>query len=451
MNQLISDAQQYVQQSEQQSRRALNEFMQTKLSNLSINGHIYLNEDFIRLSVYPATTLSLFNFLSDDDISVPIAIDQAVYYFNSSLLTVITRGYGSQTIIPDTLQLQNTNLTLTVNLQNVSTLVVTYTGDWVIDTTTISLQAIYHHHSGIVNFTAQLSSFSVNLQSLVNDIAGITLPSVLSGTISITDFVISGSATSRLDVRLYVTATIGSTKVYIIYQKDTHSISKKAVAVEMSNIRFSSILQDTTGLDITQIPYFGFVSVNIGLTIATTRINDLPDNFFPTGSLLSKTGDSIKENVTAIVLFGFSPVAIRVCYCNGFPSFQPVIPGGISVNDLLSALPNVDISSIPLPPGIGSFPQLRIDTFSFDLQLGTIMINIDYPNSLNFFDGFLRIDNPLPIFNISKLGVKLDILGDLSISGIDFTTSISLDAALRKYLLTANVNVPPITSLISPL
>ena len=219
----------------------------------------------------------------------------------------------------------------------------------------------------------------------------------------------------------------------------------------MSNIQFSSILQDTTGLDITQIPYFGFVSVNIGLTIATTRINDLPDNFFPTGSLLSKTGDSIKENITAIVLFGFSPVAIRVCYCNGFPSFQPVIPGGISINDLLSALPNVDISSIPLPPGIGGFPQLRIDTFSFDLQLGTIMINIDYPNSLNFFDGFLRIDNPLLIFNISRLGVKLDILGDLSISGIDFTTSISLDAALRKYLLIANVNVLPITSLISPL
>ena len=449
MNQLVSNAQTHVQRSAQQSRRALREFMQMKLNAFNSTGYINLTDESIQLRVDPAASLNLVNFLSGGTVSPPITIDQAIYHFDSSVLTLTTRGYGSQTIIPDTLQLQNTFLSLRVNIQNASTLEIVYTGDWVIDTTTISLRVVYHRQLGIVNFTAQLSSFSINLQNVVNGIAGITLPSALSGRVSISNFVVSGSVTSSLGVRLYVTASSGNTTVYVIYQKDANSLPKKAVAVEMSNIRFSSILRDTTGLSITQIPYFGSISVNIGLSIATTRINDLPSNFFTTGSLLSKMGNRIKENVTAIVRFGFSPVAIKFCYCSGFPSFQPEIPGGISINDLLSAIPSVDISRIPLPPSIGSFPQLRIETFTLNLQLGTITVNIDYPNSLNFFDSILRIDNPIPTFTISSLGVNFNIIGNLTISGIDLRTSISLDTILNKYCLAAEVHALPINSLIS--
>ncbi len=449
VDQLVSNARTHVQLSAQQPKRALTEFMQMKLNALSDTSYINVTENYIELMVDPATSLSVVNFLSGDTVSPSITVDYASYDFDSSVLTLITRGYGSQTVIPDTLQLQDTFLSLRVNLQNASTLEIAYTGDWVIDATTISLQVVYHRQSGNVSFSAQISSFSINLQTIVNSIAGIALPSALSGSVSISNFVVSGSVTSSLGVRLYVTATSGSTAVYIIYQKDANSLSKKAVAVEMSNIRFSSILEDTTGLDITQIPYFGSISVNIGLSIATTRINDLPSNFFTTGSLLSKMGNRIKENVTAIIRFGFSPIAIKFCYCSGLPLFQPEIPGGISINDLLSAIPNVDIGSIPLPPGIGSFPQLRIETFALDLQLGTILVNINYPNSLNFFDSILRINNPIPIFTISNLGVKLNIIGNLTISGIDLRTSISLDTALNKYCLTAEVGALPISSVIS--
>ena len=53
--------------------------------------------------------------------------------------------------------------------------------------------------------------------------------------------------------------------------------------------------------------------------------------------------------------------------------------------------------------------------------------------------------------DISSLGVQLDLFGDLSISGIDFATSISLDTSLNKYILIARVNVLPVTNLISQL
>ena len=425
--------------------------MQMKLNNLSSHGQVTLTEESIHLVVDPASTLSLFNFLNRGNVSLPITLQQVSYYFDSSVLTVDTRGYGSQMIIPNVVQLRNTHLSFSVNLQNISTLVVTFTGDWAIDRTTIAIQAVYHHQSGVVDFEADLSSFTLNLQRLANDVVGISLPSSVSGTLSISELSILGKVTASSDIRLYIIARISSTKVFIIYQKDANQAAKKAVAVEILNIRFGSLLQDTTGLDITEIPYFGSVSVNIGLTIATTRITDLPDNFFATCSLLNKTGNRIDTNVTAIISFGFSPVAIKMCYCGGFPSFQPIIPGGISVNNLLSAIPNINVGTILLPPGISGFPQLRIDSFVLDLQLRKISVNIDYPNSLNFFDGLLRLDDLLPVLNISTLGVQLAFLGELSISGIDFSTIISLDAALNKYLLTARVDILPITSLITQL
>ena len=297
--------------------------------------------------------------------------------------------------------------------------------------------------------TAQFPDITIDLQSLANSIVGITLPSTLSGTISISDLSLSGTVTSTNDVQLIVTATSGSTDIYIIYQKEGASTAKKAIAVEISNVRLSSIFQDATRLDITQVPYFGSINANIGLTIATTNIDNLPDDLFATSSLLSMNGNSIEGSFTAFIVFGFSTATVKVHYSGGAPSFQPVSPASISVNDLLSAIPGVDVSSIPLPSGIGGFPQLRIDSFVLDLQTRAILFTISYPNSLTYFDGLLRVDNPMLTINASRQGVEIDIDGDLSISGSGFAVTIDRDEASNNYVLTANADELPITNLVS--
>ena len=117
--------------------------MQRKLNALSSHAQIDLNEESVQLTADPTATLNLFSFLSGgSDVSLPITLEQVTYHFESSELSIITRGYGSQTIIPDLLQLQNSGLSLTVNLQDVNTLAITFTGDWVVGGTTISLQTV---------------------------------------------------------------------------------------------------------------------------------------------------------------------------------------------------------------------------------------------------------------------------------------------------------------------
>ena len=127
----------------------------------------------------------LYRYLTEDTL-LPITLQQVSYHFSSSVLTVVTQGYGSQTIILNALQFENTYLTFTVNVQNASSLVANFTGDWMIDTTTISLQAVYYHQSGVTKIDVEFSTLTINLQTLENDV-GISLPSVIGGTLSISD------------------------------------------------------------------------------------------------------------------------------------------------------------------------------------------------------------------------------------------------------------------------
>lgn len=243
--------------------------------------------------MHPSATVNLFRFLGSRNTSLPIMLEQVTYHFTSYALTLSSREYGSQILIPDFLQVQDTKISLSVNAINFTTLVVNYTGDWVIDTTTISLQATYKRQSQTVDFSARLSSFVINLQRLAKRVVSITLPNALSGTISVSDLTVSGTSTSH-GVRFYVTTKSGGTSVYFIYQKDSNSVTaKKAVALEFSNVQFSSVIQDMIGLNLAKIPYFGSTKIlRIGLISATSPISDLPSELFTTGSLLHERDSS---------------------------------------------------------------------------------------------------------------------------------------------------------------
>ena len=447
INNLISEAKENAQQN---LKDALRDLIQTKLSSLSSHGDITLSEESIQLTVDPAATPSLFSFLSGGDVSLPITLEQVIYCFESLELTVDTRGYGSQTIIPNVLDLENIVLSFTVNLQDVNTLRVTFSGDWVFGSTLIPIEAVYNHGSGNTDATAQISDINVDLQLLANDVAGIPLPSALRGSATIPDLTVSGTVTSSGDIQLIVSTTDGDTQVYIIYTKEAGSTAKKAIAVEFSNIQLSSVFSDLTDLDISDIPYFGSAVVpTIGLTFSTAVIEDLPEDVFANSLLLSTNGNSVEEDLTAFILFDFTNDPIKLHYSGGTPTFVPANPGSLSVNSLISAIPSFDLSSIPLPPGVSGLLQLSIDTFVLDIQARSIQIAASYPDSLTFFDGFLTVENPMVIIEGSHQGVKLDVDGDLSISGSGFDVTIERDEESGDYVLAAQADVLPITGLIN--
>ena len=428
---------------------ALIDFLNDKINSFTSFGEITVDLDHIELVVDPSSTLDIFTLLPfSSQLPLPaISLERVAYTYANTQLEVSTRGYGTQTIIPDVLELENIALSLVVELNDVNTLVVTFTGDFVVGGATIPVEVIYTHASSDVTVTADVPGFTINFQSVATELVGLDLPSSLDASISIPDFSINGMVTSSGERELVISATGGDIHVYIIYKKaDT---TGKAIAVEIANIELASVLNDVTGLDISDIPFVGSVVLpTIGLTYSTQDINGLPEDIFANSPLLSNLGSSVEKDFTAYIKFDFSDDPIRLHYSGGIPTFSPAQPGSLDVNSLLSAIPGVDISSIPLPPGVSGLLDLSVDAFAIDIAAKSVEIAVSFPETLTFFDGFLTIENPAIFVIISTQGVKIDVDGDLSISGSGFDVSIALDEDSGDYILTASADELPITSLV---
>ena len=447
LNQLVNDAAQNIVTDLQ---NALFDYVQETINDFAGSyGATMISADHIEFTVDPTSTLDLFQVFpfGSSNLLPAIGLERVMYTYDTSELVVDTRGYGSQTIIPGVLQLENVALSFTIRLLELSSLEVAFRGQFLLGGATVAVNAISMLSSGEVMVGAMVSELDINLQSAATQLTGLDLPSALDGQIAIPEFIISGTATSD-EKELIISATGGDVHVYLVYKKANQA--KKAIAVELtSSIELASVLSDVTGLDISGIPYFGTaVLPTIALTYATDSI-ELPDDVFANSPLLSDLGNTIEEDFTALILFDFSDDPIRLHYSGGLPSFQPASPGSLSVNSLISAIPSVDLSSIPLPPGVGGVLDLSIDEFVLNIQDRSIKIAASYPGSLTFFDGFLTIDNPTIVVEASTQGVTVDVDGDLSISGSDFDASIERDEASGDYVLSAQATELPITSLIS--
>jgi hypothetical protein len=219
----------------------------------------------------------------------------------------------------------------------------------------------------------------------------------------------------------------------------------------MSNIGLASVLNDVVGLDISGIPYFGTTVIpTIALTFATENIAGLPDDTFANSPLLNTLGNIVEKNLTALIHFSFSENPIKLQYSgNRFPTFSPATPGSVNLQSLISAIPNFDLNSVPLPPRVSSLLHLGIDEFILDLSKKTVIIAVRYPGSLTFFDGLMSVDYPKVKAEGPTGGINIDIDGDLSISGSHFNVSIERDEQSGKYILHAQAEDLPITRLIS--
>ena len=405
------------------------------------------------ITVIPAGNLDLFSLLimNGGAVSLPVQIplQELIYNFGSSELTVITGGYGSQTIIPDVLELQDITLILTAVLPDVNTLTVMFSGNWVFGSTPIPIEAIYSHGSRSIDVTAEVPMLTIDLQMLASDVTGLSLPGALGGSLTIPDLTVSGSVTSSGDVELIVSTIGDDRQIYVIYTKQAGATAKKAIAVEVSDIQLSSILSDVTGLDISGIPYFDSIVPTIGVTFSTAPIDGLPQSIFADSRLLSSNGNIVEEDLTAYILFEFTSDPIKLRYSGGLPTFQPATSGSLDVNSLISAIPSLDLNNIPLPPGVDGLLGLSIDAFILDLEAKSIVVVVSYPGTLSFFDGFLTINNPMVTIEGSSQMLTVDVDGGLMISGSGFAVTVARDESTNDYVLTAQADELPITDVFS--
>ena len=150
--------------------------------------------------------------------------------------------------IPDVFNLQNIALSLSIGLRDVSTLVVTFTGDFGLGGTTIPVEVVYTQASREISITAAVPGLTINFQSIATQLVGLDLPSALRGSISVPRFEISGKVTSSGESELIVSSTGGNIHVYIIYKKTDKlrkGIAVRVLKCQILNLHlFSMMLSD---------------------------------------------------------------------------------------------------------------------------------------------------------------------------------------------------------------
>ena len=432
-------------------KTALEDLLLAKIESLNTKGEINFDDNHVEFNAHPSSMINLFHFFPlSSSVPLPsIYLERVAYTFDTTELFVSTHGYGSQVIIPNILRLQNIALSLTVDLRNVSTMVVTFNGDFIIGGKTIPVKAVYSRASRNTKITATVSRITINFQAIAKQLVGLKLPSALHKSVTVPKFTMIGTVTSGKK-ELIVSSTGGSIQVYIIYKKT--STVRKAIAVEMPNIKLASVLKDVVRRDISRIPYFGKVILpRIALTYASHNIR-LPKNVFAKSHLLSTIGRSLKKGFTALIKFSFSNRPIKLHYGGGsLLTFSPTL-GSLKVKTLTSAIPRFNLRRIPLPPGIQGLLNLGIETFTLNVRTKTMKLVVGYPRSLKFFNGLLRLQNlKLMIIKEPTGRVRVDVHGVLSISGRKFQVSITKLRNSGKYVLRARAKRLPITSLISQL
>ena len=412
-----------------------------------INSHVG-----ILLEVNEGHTIELFELLpilGGSDIAIPL--ESVSFDCDTFDFTVVSQPYGSQTIIPDVLELENVAFSLSMLLSNAETLTVFFGGQWtIVDDTAVEVGVQYTRETGQFDITAIPTGTRFDFVALASSLTGLTLPNPFGGSLSFDSFLISGVITADNIATMIISQKFNSPQIFIIFHKVPGENLKKAIAVEYLNFDFSSLISQLTSVDISRVPYFGSITApGIGLTISSADISDLPADIFATTTLLISNEDGVENGIIAYLKFEFFDDPIKMTF-DEILTFSPSV-ANLKVNDLLSAIPNVDFSSIPVPFDISEI--LAVDITSFSLsheEKAAISVEVQYSNGLSFFDGFISIINADITLALSRNPTKMrvQVAGEMNIRKSSFTASLFLDDN-DKYVLRASASLLPITNVIS--
>ncbi len=201
---------------------------------------IYTNTLFtiftdVVFSVNEVDTVGFFEILPlPSGSTVVVAVNTINFDCSTNTLTIVTRTYGSQTIIPGVLDLGNIGFSLTVTLTDAESLVVTFGGQWSIGQVTIDVGVVYTRQFDI---TATPSGTRFDLAALASGFTGLTLPNPFGGSISFDSFVLSGVIASDGTTTLIISQTLQVTKVYLIYHKPSDGTSQRALTLHLSSLK----------------------------------------------------------------------------------------------------------------------------------------------------------------------------------------------------------------------
>ena len=375
-----------------------------------------------------------------------ILLEEISYNCTSTLLRITTRASASLRVIPGILELSDASLSIEGTVSPAGIDSFTFSANWEIG----GIAGHFTIADDVGNSQLYIAGgpqgeVTLNFEDIIGNLAGQSVSLPIS-SVSFRDVLITGviDTYSSGSATFTISGKYGEDNlIFMALQKQSSLESAKskysvAFASEFSSFNFADLIDDLTGADISEIPFFGSLVVpHMAVTVATADIL-LMEKF--NTELLSYAGYNIQKGVTGF--FIFSGVPVRMSYSDSMFSFEVLDGKSISVNALLSQIPGLNLDSLDLPPGVSDLLNLEIKSFSLNLDSKELAFSVIFPDTISFFEGQLTIEEPaIAVHAVLKTprSISVDISGKIRIGDESYSISISRDKESNTYILTADI------------
>ena len=395
--------------------------------------------------------LSVF-FPEDYKIGAPfnqIPIRTIQYDCSTTELHINTRALETLTILPGILELHTVSISVNATLSPVGVQYLVFTGSWGIGTLKghVSVEDSLETNQLLIRGGPQ-GTDSLNFEDLIENLTGKRI-SIPVGSVSFRDVEIVGAIDTFTggSITLSIGGKYGQNNiVQVILQKGISSLGAKyvgGVAIEFTRFRFADLIQHLTAVDISGIPFLGSLVVpTMAVTISTASISssNLLEGF-KAGSLLQLTNGYIQEGVTAYFrLSSMKDAPLKMSYSTSKFSFEVLMKHSVDLNAFLPQV-GLTLDSVKLPPGISNILYLNIMRFSINTSSKEILLDVNFPNTLSYFSGLLKIQN----INVSvhallnaPRNISVEASGHIEIANQMFDVYIKHDDT-NKYTLSIQI------------
>ena len=361
--------------------------------------------------------------------------------------------------IPRVFELKKVYFALRINYGKDKHVIAGITGKWMFGSLMLDMLARFDTKTTtlLLKGTPSKKGLTINLKKQLGRLTGksipIPLPSFSFTNIAGTgqfDLVKGGLAT------IVVSGSIGKSRVHAVFQKPLKAGKfTGAFAAEIGPIRLASIIRKTIRMDVSRVPFFGTLTIpRLGVTVASEYItSSLLPNVFCKEGLLQNTGVTIPKGLQVFFVLNLKgiKVPLKMSSYKTFLAFEVIGKGRMPIGTILSAIPGVNVRSLPLPPGIRDILKFQIDYFSLDTSSKQLVLDTKFPGTLRYFNSQLTIKNlAMKVIAVLKHPRKLDaeVDGEIKIGKQDYEITISRDPSTKKYILKASFKEIPISKII---
>ena len=400
-------------------------------------------DNVLKLIVPHAKTFRLFDLLPrppDLDVSlINFPMKSINYDCNKMELTIVTAPLTKLPLLPGIIEIDNAVLTFSVSLnpKNFGLTYISITAMWniagIIAHVNIDYSFIFHE----MEVHGKLkSAVTANLDSVIKTLTGtsltIPLPSFTLHHVSIDASI---DTFDGGDTTIALSGTIDNNRVHAIFQKSVSSGEKGkysvAFAADLASFKLSTLLHKTTGANIRNIPFFHSLIIPRLAFITSTDYIDttLVPGIYYKDSLLNENDGGINQGFWSYSIIKFKnrqEVPMILSYTDNTLTVEVADGGKLTFSTLISSIPG--ITSVSLPPGVPNVMNALIQKFELNTKTGVMMVEIDLPNKLYYFNNKLTVSNAM-VTVIARLKhprkLLIDVTGDIEIGGTNYNIAIT--------------------------